>query len=97
MDGSLRLNGGMLPKHFAAGILTLIDRLPSGDRLCHGDLNPGNVIMTAEGPRLIDWTEAKRAPAVFDLAFCHMGLAEIAPEIVDNPERPRAVNAAVQS
>jgi Ser/Thr protein kinase RdoA (MazF antagonist) len=97
MDASLRLNGGILPKHFATGILALIDRLSPADGLCHGDLNPGNVIMTAEGPRLIDWTEAKRAPAAFDLAFSHVGLAEIAPEIVDNPERPRAVNAAVQS
>jgi Ser/Thr protein kinase RdoA (MazF antagonist) len=98
MDGSLRLDGGgMLPKHFAAGILALIDRLSPADGLCHGDLNPGNVIMTAEGPRLIDWSGAVRAPAAFDLAFCHLGLAEIAPTLVDNPERPRAVDAAVQS
>ncbi len=97
MDVSLRLNRGMLPKHFAAGILGLIDRLSPADGLCHGDLNPGNVIMTAQGPRLIDWTEAKRAPPAFDLAFSHVGLAEIAPTLVDNPERPRAVNAAVQS
>ena len=97
MDASLRLNSGTLPKHFAAGILTLIERLPPGDGLCHGDLHPGNVIMTAGGPRLIDWTGTVRAPAAFDLGFSHVGLSENAPEIADNPERPRAVNAALQS
>ena len=56
MDGSLRLSGDRLPKHIATGILALIERLPPGDGLCHGDLHPGNVIMTAEGPRLIDWS-----------------------------------------
>jgi hypothetical protein len=53
--------------------------------------------MTAEGPRLIDWTQTVRAPAAYDLAVCHVLLSELAPEIVDDPERPRAVNAAVQS
>jgi hypothetical protein len=55
MDGQLRFSGGMLPEHIATGILTLIERLAPGDGLCHGDLHAGNVIMTAGGPRLIDW------------------------------------------
>ncbi|HTI80565.1 MAG TPA: aminoglycoside phosphotransferase family protein [Acetobacteraceae bacterium] len=97
MTGSSRLSGGMLPKHIATGILTLIERLAPGDRLCHGDLHPGNVMMTADGPRLIDWGGATRAPASLDLACCHVILSEVAPEIADDPERPRAVNAAVQS
>ncbi|HMI44799.1 MAG TPA: hypothetical protein VK491_01435, partial [Gemmatimonadaceae bacterium] len=32
-----------------------------------------------------------------DLACCHILLSEIAPEVVDNPQRPLAVNAAAQS
>jgi Ser/Thr protein kinase RdoA (MazF antagonist) len=97
MAGSSRLSGGMLPKHIATGILTLIERLAPGDGLCHGDLHPGNVIITADGPRLIDWGGATRAPAGLDLACCHVILCELAPEGVADPERPRAVNAAVQS
>jgi aminoglycoside phosphotransferase (APT) family kinase protein len=97
MDGALRLSGGMLPKHIAPGILSLIERLPPGDGLCHCDLHPGNVIMTADGPRIIDWDGAVRAPAALDLACCHISLSELAPEVVDNPERPRAVNVALQS
>ncbi|WP_271500136.1 phosphotransferase [Bradyrhizobium sp. CCBAU 11357] len=74
------------------------DRPPRpGDELCHCDLHTDNVIMTADGPRLIDWTLAVRAPAAYDLACCHVSLSEIAPERVDNPQRPRAINAAAQS
>jgi hypothetical protein len=43
------------------------------------------------------WTGAVRAPAALDLARCHVLPSEIAPEIVDDPQRPRAVNAAAQS
>ena len=97
MEGSLRLSASMLPEPIAAGVLNLIDRLSPGDGLCHGDLHSGNVIMTAEGPRIVDWTGAVRAPAGFDLACCHVLLTEIAPELVDDPARPRAVGAAVQT
>jgi len=95
--GELRVSGGALPEHIAAGVLALTGRLAPGDGLCHGDLHPGNVIITADGPRLIDWGGATRAPAGLDLACCHVILTEIAPETADDPERPRAVNAATQS
>jgi hypothetical protein len=38
-----------------------------------------------------------RAPAALDLGCCHIILSEFAPTVVDDPQRPRAVNAAVQS
>jgi Ser/Thr protein kinase RdoA (MazF antagonist) len=97
MDGSLRLSGGIVPKHIATGILALIERLRPGDGLCHADLHPDNVIMTADGPRIVDWGGAVRAPAALDLASCHVSLTELAPEVADDPQRPRAVNAAAQS
>ena len=97
MESELRHDDGKLPKHVATDVLALIDRLSPGDGLCHCDLSPGNVIMTAEGPRLVDWTFAMRAPAAVDLGFLHVILSELAPEIADNPERPRATNAAAQS
>ena len=97
VHASLRHSGDMLPNHIATGIRARIDRLRPGDGLCHGDLHPGNVIMTAEGPRLVDWISTVRAPAAFDLAYIHISLTELAPEIADNPERPRAVNRAAQS
>ncbi|HEY4044027.1 MAG TPA: phosphotransferase [Rhodopila sp.] len=91
-------HSGLLPKHIATGILTLIKRLPPADRLCYNDLHPGNVIMTADGPRIIDWLGMVRADAALDLGRCHLHLSELiySPEGID-PERPRALNATVQS
>jgi aminoglycoside phosphotransferase (APT) family kinase protein len=36
--------------------LSTLDGLPQGDRLCHGDLHPGNIMRTSGEPVLIDWT-----------------------------------------
>ena len=97
VDAWLRSASGALPQPIDTGIRALIERLPPGDALCHGDLHPANVIMTAEGPRLIDWTGSVCAPAAYDLGVSHILLTELAPEVADDPERPRAVNAAAQS
>lgn len=97
MESELRGNDGKVPEPVVTEIIALIDRLPPGDGLCHCDLSPGNVIMTAEGPKLVDWSGARCGPAAFELAFLHVILAELGPEIADNPERPRRTNAAAQA
>jgi Ser/Thr protein kinase RdoA (MazF antagonist) len=96
MDVASRSSRDVLPAHVADGVLALIDRLPPGDGLCHADLHPGDVIITADGPSIIDWACALRASAVFDIARAHVSLSELVPEDAD-PEPPRAINAAVQS
>ncbi len=95
IDAVSQTSHDILPEHIADGVLTLIDSLPSEDGLCHADLHPGNVIITADGPRIIDWACALRASAVFDIARVHVSLSELVPEDAD-PEPPRAINAAVQ-
>jgi Ser/Thr protein kinase RdoA (MazF antagonist) len=96
MGGASRASGDLLPEDIAAGVLDLIDRLPAGDGLCHADLHPGNVIMTPDGPRIVDWVCAVRAPAIVDLGRCHVTLSELVPEDAD-PTPATAINAAVQS
>lgn len=97
IEAGLRYGGEALPKQIASGILPLIDAMSPGDGLCHADLHSGNVIMTAQGPRLVDWTGAVRAPAAYDLAVSHLLFSELAPAIVDDPERPRAAGEAMQA
>lgn len=94
MKASFRVSD--VPDHIANGVLSLIKRLPPDDGLCHADLHPGNVIMAADGPKLIDWFGMVRAPIAFDLAVCHFLMSDLIPERVDDPERPRAVNTAMQ-
>jgi tRNA A-37 threonylcarbamoyl transferase component Bud32 len=91
-----RQPGCMLPKDIASGVLALIERLPPGDVLCHTDLHGHNVIMTADGPRIIDWAGALRADAVIDIGRAHVSLSEIVPEDAD-PAMLRTINKALQS
>ena len=43
-------------------------------RLCHGDLHPSNVILSREGPVIVDWFDASRGDAVADVARTCMTL-----------------------
>lgn len=38
--------------------LTVLETLPDGTALCHGDFHPGNVLITGRGPVVIDWMTA---------------------------------------
>lgn len=46
----------------------LIDALPDGDQICHGDFHPANVILTANGPVAIDFMNVCRGDAICDIA-----------------------------
>ena len=52
----------------AAAVLERLAALPDGDRICHGDMHPGNVLMSAAGPKVIDWMSAKAGPPEADVA-----------------------------
>ena len=96
MDARLRFAGGVLSERITNGVLALIEHLAADDVLCHSDVHPGNVIMTAQGPRLIDWLGAARAPVAYEMAQCHVLIAELDPEHADAPERA-TVNSVLQA
>lgn len=41
---------------------------PSRVTICHGDLHPSNVILTPDGPIVVDWFDASRGDPVADVA-----------------------------
>jgi aminoglycoside phosphotransferase (APT) family kinase protein len=49
-------------------ILHLLDSMPTGTQLCHGDFHPGNIIVTHRGPVIIDWMTATKGGASGDMA-----------------------------
>jgi aminoglycoside phosphotransferase (APT) family kinase protein len=55
-----------------------LDRVPSSTPpagLVHGDLHPGNVVLSPEGPVLIDWTNSRWAGRSLDVAITWLLLA----------------------
>jgi thiamine kinase len=57
-----------LPEGLRPAVLRRLDSLPGGDSLCHGDMHPGNIVMTSRGPIIIDWMTAARGHPLADVA-----------------------------
>jgi aminoglycoside/choline kinase family phosphotransferase len=48
--------------------LSALASMPGGESLCHGDFHPDNVILSAEGPVVIDWVDATVGNPLADVA-----------------------------
>jgi thiamine kinase-like enzyme len=57
-----------LSKDLQQRVLHLLDSMPAGNQLCHGDFHPGNIIITHRGPVIIDWMTASKGLACGDVA-----------------------------
>jgi Ser/Thr protein kinase RdoA (MazF antagonist) len=57
-----------LPAHHATAALERLWALRTGDRLCHGDYHPQNVLGTLKDPVIIDWGDASRGAPAADVA-----------------------------
>ncbi len=70
-----------LPQHLSDFALDALDGLPDGDRLCHGDFHPANMLMAGETPVVIDWTAATRGDPIADVArtWLTLRLGEVPP------------------
>jgi Ser/Thr protein kinase RdoA (MazF antagonist) len=50
-------------------------RLSDAEATLHGDYHPGNILVTPDGPRVIDWGEASRGDAAADIVRTKVLLA----------------------
>ncbi len=52
---------------------TRLEAMPRHDKLCHGDFNPSNIIMTDENiPYILDWSHATQGNASADAARTYL-------------------------
>jgi len=63
-----RIRDAGLPQSLERLALHTLDQLPGGDRLCHGDYHPGNVLLAPGGAKVIDWAAGACGPAEADHA-----------------------------
>ena len=49
-------------------LLNALDSLPEGDRVCHGDFHPANVLLSTKDATVIDWIDASRGNPLADVA-----------------------------
>ena len=50
-----------------------LDAMPKHNKLCHGDFNPSNIIITDDGtPYIIDWSHATQGNASSDVARTYL-------------------------
>lgn len=57
-----------IPSDLAGFALDVLKQLPDGDRLCHGDFHPGNILVSERGPFVVDWINAGRGEPAGDVA-----------------------------
>ena len=68
---------------------TRLEGMPKHTKVCHGDFNPSNIIITPGGtPYIIDWAHATQGNASADVArtyllFCLDGNANLADKYLD--------------
>jgi aminoglycoside phosphotransferase (APT) family kinase protein len=57
-----------LPTSLKTALLSSLQSLPEGDRVCHGDFHPANVLMEGDDATVIDWIDASRGEPLADVA-----------------------------
>jgi hypothetical protein len=77
----------LLDKRRKRDLLGRIADMPDGDRLCHGDFHPMNILGDVSQPVVIDWPDARRGDPAADVCRSYLLMklhaAEIATTYLD--------------
>ena len=65
-------------------LLEELGALPDGDRLCHGDFHPWNVLGLPSRPSVIDWMAASRGMPAADVCRSYVLIRSIAPDLASS-------------
>lgn len=61
-------NANPLPENGKNQALEALRKLPDDNALCHGDFHPDNIIMSTQGPIVIDWNDATQGNRLGDIS-----------------------------
>ena len=75
--------------------LHILGGLPRGAALLHGDLHPGNVLMSPSGPVVIDWFDATVGHPVADVVRSSL-LIRPFDSVVDRPHMPEVARPVLK-
>ncbi len=75
-----RIQEAPVSEEIRAEALRRLDLLPEGTAVCHGDFHPGNVVLTARGPRILDWLTATCGNPLGDVARTSLILRLLEPD-----------------
>jgi hypothetical protein len=78
-----RIGGAPLDDGVRAGLLRRLKAMPVGDRLCHGDFHPFNVLGTPADATVIDWLDATCGEPAADLCRTYVLMRPWAPEFAE--------------
>jgi thiamine kinase len=67
-----------LPEDARRTVLALLETLPDGQAICHGDFHPENITLTERGPVILDWMDATQGSPLADAARSAYLLAKAA-------------------
>jgi len=84
----------VLPMDLRDELLKAIEAMPDGDRVCHGDYHPYNVIQSPRGSIVIDWNNSHLGDPLEDVArtkLILMGFSLMVPSV------SRAVNRFMEA
>jgi aminoglycoside phosphotransferase (APT) family kinase protein len=64
-------------------LLERLIALPGGDRFCHGDFHPFNILGKPGAATIVDWLDATCGPPAADVCRTHLLLRAGAPQLAD--------------
>lgn len=67
LENKIRQAASLLAQ-IQSDVLAALVTMPAGDRVCHGDFHPGNLLLPAEGAVAIDWIDATVGNPLADVA-----------------------------
>ena len=91
-----RIDDADLRPPLRAFVMRVLDGLPAGDRLCHGDYHPGNLLTAADRTTVIDWAGATKGVPEADHARTLL-LLRWADPLPDTPWHFRALMSTGRS